>query len=93
MNTPYTGPVWRDRVSGTLYPCQESVDKYYGGAGEQLERLAPESEMEALRAQAKRALFEAEQTFPGIADRPEMQALRDLLGLGVPPDEGKDPQP
>lgn len=48
-----------------------------------------QEQFDALRDQAKRALFEAEQTYPGIADRPQMQALRDLLGLGEapPPDE------
>jgi hypothetical protein len=52
---------------------------------------APDPAFDALRQQAKRALFEAEQTFPGIADRPQMQALRDLLGLGEAPPPEKDP--
>ncbi len=39
-------------------------------------------EDEALREQAIRAVFEGEQTHPGIASRPELKALRDLLGLG-----------
>lgn len=89
MNHTPTGPVWRDRVSGTLYPSQESVDQYFGGPAEQLERLNPVSETDALRNQAKRALFEAEQIWPGIADRPEMQALRELLGLGEAPPPDK----
>jgi hypothetical protein len=44
-----------------------------------------QEQFDALRDQAKRALFEAEQTYPGIAARREMQALRDLLGLGGSP--------
>jgi hypothetical protein len=44
-----------------------------------------DSLLPSLIEQAKRALFEAEQTYPGIADRPEMQELRGLLGLGEAP--------
>jgi len=47
---PQVGPVWRDRVGGTLYPCQESVIAYYNGPLEQLEQLLPQEEGERLRA-------------------------------------------